>query len=133
MRLAAMAAAFFLGGCQLARPATPIAPDPSVSLAGRWTIVAVNGRPTGGGDRFDIDFRPDYGVAQFGCNEGSGSYRIENGWLVTGDWIITAAGCPGRQQFERPGFKVLGQPLAIERRGNGVRLRGRRGSIDLVR
>jgi heat shock protein HslJ len=131
--LAQVAAVLFLGGCQLPRPATPLAPDPSISLAGRWTIVAVNGRNTGGGERFDIEFRPEYGVAQFGCNEGSGTYRVESGWLVIGDWIITAAGCPGKQQFERPGFAVLGKPLAVERHDGGVRLRGAHGSIHLVR
>ena len=132
MRRAIVAAALLLGACQLDRPATSLMPDPSVSLAGRWTIVAVNGRQTGGGERFLAEFG-EFGQARFGCNTGSGAYLVERGWLVTDDWIITAAGCPGRKQFERLGFRVLSQPLAIERYGNGIRFRGRQGSIHLAR
>jgi heat shock protein HslJ len=131
-RSAVAAAALLLGGCQLARSAAALAPDPSISLAGRWMVVAVNGRQSGGGERFFAEFG-QYGRARFGCNEGSGTYRVENGWLVTGDWIVAAAGCPGRQQFERPTFRVLGQPLAIQRLRSGIRLQGRQGSIDLAR
>jgi len=116
---------------------TPLQPDPAVSIAGKWTIVAVDGEPTGGGPRFSFDLKPTYGSAQFGCNTGSGTYAIGNGWFVAGDpWIITAASCPNKEdwlKFEREGFHILGKPLAIEQQPRGVRLRNDLGTIDLVR
>lgn len=124
--------ALAVAGCATA----PLAPDPSVDLAGRWTIVAVDGERTGGGRRFNMELNPAYGAAQFGCNSGSGTYAVRDGWLVPGDWIITAAGCPNPdswRHFERKGFEILGKPLAIQRTQAGVRLRNERGVIDLVR
>ena len=115
---------------------SPLAPDPSIDLSGRWTIIAVDGEPTGGDRRFNFQLNPTYGSAQFGCNAGSGSYKVSNGWFVAGDpWIITAAGCPNkeeREHFEDKGFHILTRPLAIERRSGGVRLRNGLGIIDLV-
>lgn len=116
---------------------TPLAPDPAVDVTGRWTIVAVDGEPTGGGRRFNLEVKPPVGSAQFGCNAGGGSLAIGNGWLVAGDpWIFTVAGCPDPStwmEFERKGIQILARPLAIERRPSaGVRLRNERGSIDLV-
>jgi len=115
----------------------PPAPDPGVDATGRWTIVAVDGEPTGKERPFNLEIEPPSGSAQFGCNTGSGPVTVGNGWVVPGEpWIITAAGCPDREQwlhFERKGFRILGEPLAIERRGGtAIRLRNRLGSIDLV-
>ena len=114
----------------------PLAPDPSVDLSGRWTIVAVDAQPTGGGRRFNLELNATFGAAQFGCNSGSGTYVVREGWFVAGDWIITAAGCPNPdswRHFEDKGFQILAKPLAVERAQAGVRLRNERGSIDLVR
>ncbi len=127
MRLLAAGLALAAAGC-----ATLPRPDPSVSLLGEWQITSVDGEATGGGDRFILSVEQDKGWAQFGCNAGSGSVRVSQGWLATGDWIVTAAGCPGREGFERRGFAILGQPLALERRGGtGMVLRNRVGSIAL--
>jgi heat shock protein HslJ len=136
MRLWRVAAALALvaSGCATA----PLAPDPTVNLWGQWKIVAVDGQPTGASRNFNFELNPTYGVAQFGCNKGSGSYVIRDGWFVGGDhWIITAASCLNREDwldFEHKGFNILSKPLAIERRANGaIRLRNRLGSIKLRR
>ena len=132
-RAAAAGLALLVAACATA----PVAPDPSIDLRGRWTIVAVDGEPTGGGRRFNLELNPAYGSAQFGCNSGSGAYRLGNGWFYPADpWIITAAGCPDPDawlHFERKGYDILAKPLAIQPRpGGGVRLRNAVGSIDLV-
>ena len=113
-----------------------LAPDPDRSPFGKWMVVAVDGETTGGGERFNFSIEQPYGSAQFGCNKGSGRLRFERGWLVTGDWIITTAGCvpAERMRFERRGFEITSQPMAISARGgSGIRLRNRVGTIDLVR
>lgn len=119
-----------LAGCATA----PLAPDPSINPRGYWTIVAVNGQATGGGERFRFILTPPTGSAQFGCNAGGGSLTAGNGWIVTGDWIITAAGCRTQRisQLERMGFNVTAKPMAVERRADGIRLRNERGTIDLA-
>ena len=132
-RAFAIGAIVWVAGCAT----TPLAPDPQVDLEGDWKIVAVNGAaPTLRTESFDFRYTPPSGSAQFGCNRGSGAASVRNGWLVTGDWIITAADCPpmDSMRFERIGFEILGRPLAIERAGPGtVRLRNERGSISLQR
>lgn len=127
-RLLAFAATILLTGC-----ATTLRPDPAFDLTGEWEVTAVNGEPTGGGETFIFSASPPSGWTQFGCNTGGGALSIANGWLRTGDWIITAAGCPGdRGRFEGPGFAVLSEPAAIERGAQGsVRLRNRRGTLGL--
>ena len=132
MRLATVTCAVMLAGCQTTGRA-PLNPDPTVDLTGRWKIVAVDGDTTGGGPAFAFTYTPPHGSARFGCNDGNGPTQIDRGWLVTGDWIITVAGCPGRMRFERRGFEKFREPLAIEQMRTGVRLRNRSGSIDLVR
>lgn len=129
---AACALSSLLAACATA----PLEPDPTIDLTGLWTVVAVDEEPTGGGRRFNFELNPGYGSAQFGCNAGSGSYRVGNGWFVAGDpWIITAAGCPNPENwlhFERKGFHILTKSLAIERRADSIRLRNELGSIDLA-
>jgi heat shock protein HslJ len=115
---------------------TPPQAIPAAPIAGKWTIVAVDGERTGGGLRFNFNLGPSYGSAQFGCNRGSGAYIVGNGWFVAGDpWIITVASCPDKEdwlRFERTGFRILAKPLAIEQRPGGLRLRNSVGSIDLA-
>lgn len=116
--------------------ATAPTPDAAVDLAGEWRVTAVNGVVTPSrSDAFNFRFTPPTGSARFGCNAGGGSARVENGWLVTGDWISTVAGCPdARMAFEREGFSILGVPAAIEATASGaVRLRNERGTITLRR
>ena len=130
-RLMLLASGLLVSGC-----ATPLRPDPSIDPTGQWTVAAVDGEPTGGGPSFNFTIAPPEGSAQFGCNAGSGSLRIDRGWLVAGEWIITVAGClpKERMRFERSGFHILSQPLAVERAGvDGIRLRNRIGSIALAR
>lgn len=121
----------------LAACTTPLRPDPNVALEGDWRVIAVAGEsvPAQWRDRFRFSYQPPTGSAQFGCNIGSGSAQVRSGWLATGDWIITAAGCPGeRGSSERTGFEILAWPLAIEPLAGGrVRLRNERGSVTIER
>ncbi len=116
--------------------AIPIRPDPSIDLTGDWRITAVSGFATPKESRgFNFRYAPPAGSAQFGCNWGSGNARVQNGWFIPADWIITAAGCSEeRVRFERQGFEILGKPLAIQAAGaNRVRLSNERGSLTLER
>ena len=130
-RAAAALLAAVLTGCATAPPV----PDASIDPRGYWTVVAVNGRPTSGGEQFRFIITPPTGSAQFGCNAGGGSLTAGNGWVVTGDWIITVAGCRNRQiaELERTGFEVTSRPMAVERGAGGIRLRNEQGTIDLAR
>jgi heat shock protein HslJ len=124
-----------LVGAALASCATaPLAPDAAVNPRGYWTVVAVNGEATGGGEQFHFIVTPPTGSAQFGCNAGGGSLTAANGWLVAGDWIITAAGCRTTQlaRFEHMGFDVTAKPMAVEKSVQGIRLRNENGTIDLT-
>jgi heat shock protein HslJ len=125
-----LAAALLLSACA----AVALKPDPTVQLGGRWIVTAINGEPTGGDRSFNLELKDRIGSAQFGCNSGSGSYVVRDGWLVTGDWIITTAGCRTDElaEFERKGFAILSKPLAVTRAGSGVRLRNGIGVIDLA-
>jgi heat shock protein HslJ len=103
-------------------------------IKGEWTITAVNGARTGGGEAFTLLIHPPEGGAQFGCNAGGGAARVEAGRLITRDWIITAAGCRSERiaRFERAGFDILSEPTAVQPKAGGlVQLRNRRGSIEL--
>lgn len=132
MRYLAAAMMLALAGCAT----RSTMPEAAVDPRGRWTVVAVDGEATGGGERFYFSIDPPRGSARFGCNAGSGTVRIERGQLITDKWITTVAGClpPERMRFERRGFDISSQPMAIEaRRTGGIRLRNRIGSIDLIR
>jgi heat shock protein HslJ len=128
VKLSAAILPFALAAC-VAAPR----PDPALDLTGEWEITHVNGEATNGGETFWLAVRPPQGSAQFGCNIGGGSLAVGNGWLRTGNWIITVAGCPGdRGRFERTGFNILAEPAAIEANGTaGIRLHNRRGTIWL--
>lgn len=130
MRGAAALLAAMLAGCATA----PASPDSTVDPRGYWTIVAVNGEATGGGEHFRFIITPPFGSAQFGCNAGGGSLVARDGWVVAGDWIITVAGCRTKRigEFERMGFDVTAKPMAVERTSVGIRLRNARGTIDLA-
>ncbi|MBA3666101.1 MAG: META domain-containing protein [Sphingomonas sp.] len=122
-----------LAGCATQSPPTDVTIDPR----GQWTVVAVNGEPTGGGSRFNFLINPPSGSAQFGCNRGGGGLSVERGLVApTSNWAATLLGCLPQEQmrFERRGFEIASQPMAIETPpGGGIRLRNRIGSIDLVR
>jgi heat shock protein HslJ len=130
-RAAALLLGAVLAGCATGRPV----PDPTIDARGYWTVVAVNGQATGGGDNFHFVITPPVGSAQFGCNAGGGSMTAGNGWVVSGDWIITVAGCRTKRigELERMGFEVTARPMAIERGADGIRLRNEHGTIELAR
>ena len=128
------AAAVLLGAALASCTTARLDPDATVNPRGYWTVMAVDGEATGGGEHFRFIVTPPTGSAQFGCNDGGGSLTAGNGWLVAGDWIITAAGCRTKQlaTFERMGFEIIAEPMAVEKSKHGIRLRNERGTIELA-
>ncbi|MEJ7776128.1 MAG: META domain-containing protein [Sphingomicrobium sp.] len=111
-------------------------PDPTVELTGDWRVTAVSGVATPGRvNTFALGFAPPFASAQFGCNTGSAPARVENGWFISGGWVITTGRCDDeRMRLEGPGFDILSKPLTIESVApDRLRLRNDRRSISLER
>ncbi|MBA2771004.1 MAG: META domain-containing protein [Sphingomonas sp.] len=105
-------------------------------MTGNWRVTAISEVPTPSGlNTFNFGFAAPFASAQFGCNTGSAPARVENGWFVSGGWVITTGGCDEqRMRLERPGFDILSKPLFVQPTvSGGVRLRNERGSIVLER
>lgn len=110
-----------------------IAPD---KLAGTsWTVTAVNGRSTGGGANYFLQFAERTLGAKFGCNSIGGPYRQNGDHISVGDLEQTLIGCPEpAATFERDGSAVLRSNVRVERiSGERVRLVSEAGMIDLKR
>lgn len=127
-------AALLLGAALSGCATAPVRPDAAADPRGEWAVVAVNGQPTGGWAGYRLAITPPTGSAQFGCNSGSGALTVYNGWVTAGDWIITVAGCRSKDiaELERAGFNILARPMAVQRLGQGFRLRNARGTIDVA-
>jgi len=98
-----------------------------------WSVLAVNGRATGGGPRFTLAFTRDRLSAQFGCNRMNGGYRAEPTGLTAGPLIATRMACPD-MRFEDDAGRILAQPLALRTLPNlDLELANAIGSIRLRR
>ncbi len=105
-------------------------------LAGTgWTVTAINGRVTPGGQDYFISFTADALSARFGCNSIGGSWHLNGDHLSTKGLAQTLVGCPEpAASFERLGSAVLDSNMRIEREGGeAMRLVSEAGSIDLKR
>lgn len=110
-----------------------IAPDGLAET--NWTVTAINGRATPGGDGYFVNFAPDTVSARFGCNSIGGAWSVNGDHLSTGDLTMTEMGCgEPMQTFERLGVAVLSSNMRIERSdGNRMTLVSEAGSINLKR
>lgn len=129
----------------------------TVSLQGRWTITAVNGRQPGV-DRPWIEFggeglgtvtrRPDGGLnvgsrqprtrAYLGCNDWH-----PNGWVRNGDKLMfgvemslrTERGCDAvREALDDEAYAILRKTMTMEfTPPNRLRLINENGTLDLIR
>lgn len=98
-----------------------------------WTIESVNGRATGGGDRFFVRFDGERMGARFGCNSAGGSYRFDGQTLNSGPLAMTRMACDD-MHFENEATQILSMP-AVASWGGGDRLtlRNNAGTVVLRR
>lgn len=109
-------------------------PIPPATLAGSsWSVEAVNGRPTGGGEQYRLSFEGDRMSGRFGCNSMNGAYAVSATTLSTGPLAATRMACP-EMFFEREATRILAQPVELTF-GPGDRLTmiNAAGSITLRR
>ena len=110
-----------------------VAPD---ALAGtNWTVTAINGRETPGGQNYFVNFTASDVSAKFGCNSIGGGYQVNGDHLSTDDLAQTEMACgEPAMSFERIGSAVLSSNMRVERAGGEtMRLVSEAGSIDLRR
>jgi heat shock protein HslJ len=105
------------------------------ALDGSWRIVSVSGAPANG----TMQLQEGSMRVSFGCNSGSGAFRINSGTLVpSGGMAVTEMACmpaqeggPDLMALESRGFAVMAQPMWIaeDRQPRRVRLWNDRGWI----
>lgn len=99
----------------------------------RWSVLSVNGRQTGGGERFTLAFTRDRLSGQFGCNRMSGTYRASPSGLTAGPLIATRMACAD-MRFEDQAGRILAQPVILRTLPNlDLELANAAGSIRLRR
>lgn len=98
-----------------------------------WTVESINGRPTGGGAGFQIQFTGDRLSGRFGCNRAGGSYRLAGAVLNVGPLAMTRMACPD-MSFEEQAAQILSYTLTTDwRDGERLHLRNDAGEIVLKR
>ncbi len=103
------------------------------AIEGEWTVTAVNGRPTTGGDRFRLSLRDGEIQAVFGCNGLQGTFTRNGDHLAVSNLLGTQMRCgEPADSFERDGWAVLRSNMRIERSGGRTRLVSEAGTIDLA-
>ncbi|HET9355137.1 MAG TPA: META domain-containing protein, partial [Sphingomicrobium sp.] len=96
-------------------------------LDGQWRIVSLNARPVDGSIRLE---RGQMTVS-FGCNTGSGAFRIGGGQLVPANGLAVTERACGRTDssardpmaLEAEGFRVVARPMWIAGTRENRRLR----------
>ncbi|WP_118857038.1 META domain-containing protein [Sphingomonas mesophila] len=95
-------------------------------LDGEWRIVSLNGTAIDG----SMQLERGRITANFGCNLGSGRFRIAGGRLLAEPLAVTEMACP-RGTAARPdpmaleniGFAILAQPMWIAGTSDNRRMR----------
>lgn len=85
---------------------------PATLLNSSWTVEAVNGRTTGGGERFHLVFEGDKLRGRFGCNSTNGTYSIAATTMTAGRLAATRMACPD-MSFEIQAVRILAQPVEL--------------------
>lgn len=106
----------------------------TMSLAnGNWMVSEVNGRATGGGPRFAMQFTGDRMTARFGCNTVAGAYTVTSITFSAGAQATTRMACPD-MSFEQQALAVLAQPATLLwQSADQVTIGGDKGQIKLRR
>ena len=99
----------------------------------RWTVTAINDRPTAGGKGFVLTFFNGVVAGRFGCNSFQGAFSNNGDHLTVEQLVATemACGTPAID-FEREGLAILDSNLRMERVEGRLRLVSEAGTIDLV-
>ena len=113
---------------------TSIAAPPPL-LGSEWQVSAINGRATGGGPSYRMEFRNGSASGQFGCNHFGGEYRQSGDTLTVGPIAATEMACSGAPgHFEQAGFTILRHPMqVIWHDSRRAELANQAGSIRLER
>ncbi len=99
----------------------------------RWTVVAINGRPTPRQSEYSMEFDAGRLSAKFGCNGIGAGYTQTGSTIDAGAIIATQMACPD-MSWENQGAAVLDQLMQVNALGpNRVMLTSSAGSIELMR
>jgi heat shock protein HslJ len=118
----------------------PIPPAPPVGSGiappldrTRWTVVAINNRPTPRQGEFMMEFDAGRLSAKFGCNGIGAGYTQTGTTLDAGALIATRMACPD-MSWETQGSAVLDQVMQVNAlAANRISLTSSAGSIELIR
>ena len=124
MRFFSLLAALFASACMTGPGQSAFEAG---GLDGQWRIVSLNARPIEGTMRLE---RGQMSVS-FGCNTGSGAFRIGGGRLVPVDGLaVTERACaraaddgPDQMTLEAEGFRIVARPMWIAGTRENRRLR----------
>jgi heat shock protein HslJ len=99
----------------------------------RWTVVAINNRPTPRQGEFSMEFDAGRLSAKFGCNGIGAGYTQTGATLDAGAIIATQMACPD-MSWENQGAAVLDQVMQVNALApNRITLTSSAGSIELQR
>jgi heat shock protein HslJ len=99
-----LSATFALGACD----AIPIG-EPR--LVGKWEVESIRGLPTGGGERFKLEFDRRYVSGQLGCNRLNGRY-LDRDRLTFDQLAVTRMACAD-MRFEQWGLEIMNHPIVV--------------------
>jgi heat shock protein HslJ len=97
-------ASFGLGACDTVPIGEP-------RLVGKWEVQSVRGLPTGGGERFKLEFDRRYVSGQFGCNHLHGRY-LDWDQLTFDQLVVTRMACAD-MRFEQWGLEMMNHPIVV--------------------
>jgi uncharacterized membrane protein len=121
------------GGGLLAVDAARPAGATAGAAEGSWTVTAINGVPTGGGESFVLTLAGGEIRAAFGCNSLQGEIARNGDHLAITRLLGTQMACGDpADRFEREGKAVLNGNPRIEQADGRTRLVGEAGEIDLA-
>lgn len=99
----------------------------------RWLVESVNGKATGGGAQFAMQFAGNRMTARFGCNTVAGSYAVTSITFSAGAQATTRMACRD-PSFETQALQVLAAPATLVwQSADQVTIGNERGQIKLRR
>ncbi|WP_028970562.1 META domain-containing protein [Sphingomonas sp. URHD0057] len=102
----------------------------------QWRITTINVEATDPSSPYPMSFEGGRIHGGFGCNGGSGEYRLAAGQLIVSHVITTERACADlhRQQMEERALHVLRLPMQIGRnpKTGGTILSNGAGSLELA-
>jgi heat shock protein HslJ len=130
-------------GCGGADPLAPVPTTPPVPpMAGppappldrtRWTVVAINNRPTPRDGEYSMEFDAGRLSARFGCNGIGAGYTQSDATIDAGAIIATKMACSD-MSWENQGIAILDQVMQVNALGpHRITLTSSAGTIELQR